>query len=253
MSGIHYQIFGQGQPLVMLHGWAMHSGIWRSFAEQLAQHCQVICVDLPGHGLSEAIEPFSLENISDSLMQALPVQRFSVLGWSLGATVAIDMAARYPERVQALQLLAGNPLFVQSLDWPGVNAEVLEAFAEQLSNDVEQTLVRFLGLQVKGLADAKILLQQIKTAVQAYPAPSLEALQAGLQILKHSDCREALQQLQCPVSVLMGDRDTLIPLALAESLKKLQPAIQLHLLENAGHVPFLSHPQQLLERVIADL
>jgi pimeloyl-ACP methyl ester carboxylesterase len=42
-------------------------------------------------------------------------------------------------------------------------------------------------------------------------------------------------------------------LALAESLKKLQPAIQLHLLENAGHVPFLSHPQQLLERVIADL
>lgn len=253
MSGIHYQVFGQGQPLVMIHGWAMHSGIWQSFAEQLAEHCQLICVDLPGHGLSEAIEPFSLENISDSLMQALPVLRFRVLGWSLGATVAIDMASRYPERVQGLQLLAGNPLFMQSADWPGVKAEILDAFAEQLSNDVQQTLVRFLGLQVKGLADAKILLQEIKTAVQAYPAPSLQALQAGLQILKYSDMRVDLQQLQCPVSVLMGDRDTLIPLALAESLKQLQPAIQIHLLENAGHVPFLSHPQQLLEWVIADL
>lgn len=250
---IDYQIFGQGQPLVMIHGWAMHSGIWQAFAQQLAQHCQVICVDLPGHGLSDAIEPCSLQNISDSLMAALPVQRFSVLGWSLGATVAIDMAARYPERLQSLQLLAGNPLFVQSVDWPGVKAEVLDAFAEQLSNDVEQTLVRFLGLQVKGLADAKILLQQIKTAVQACPSPSLEALQAGLQILKHSDQRAALQQLQCRVSLLMGDRDTLIPLALVESLKKLQPAIEIHLLENAGHVPFLSHPQQLLEWVIADL
>ncbi len=253
MSGIHYQIFGQGQPLVMIHGWAMHSGIWQAFAEQLARHCQVICVDLPGHGLSEAIEPFSLENISDSLMQALPVQQFSILGWSLGATVAIDMASRYPDRVQSLQVLAGNPLFVQSVDWPGVKAEVLDGFAEQLANDVQQTLVRFLGLQVKGLADAKTLLQQIKTAVQAYPAPSLQALQAGLQILKHSDGRVVLQQLQCPVSVLMGDRDSLIPLALADSLKRLQPAIQIHLLENAGHVPFLSHPQPLLERVIADL
>lgn len=253
MSRIHYQIFGQGQPLVMIHGWAMHSGIWQSFVEQVAQHCQVICVDLPGHGLSEMIEPFSLQNISDRLMQVLPVQQFSVLGWSLGATVAIDMAARYPDRVQSLQVLAGNPLFVESVDWPGVNAEVLDGFAEQLANDVQQTLVRFLGLQVKGLADAKTLLQQIKTAVQACPAPSLQALQAGLQILKHSDERLALQQLQCPVSVLMGDRDSLIPLALAEALKKLQPAMQIHLLENAGHVPFLSHSQQLLERVIADL
>jgi pimeloyl-[acyl-carrier protein] methyl ester esterase len=253
MSGIHYQVFGQGQPLVMIHGWAMHSGIWQAFAEQLAQHCQVICVDLPGHGLSEAIQPFSLENISDSLMQALPVQQFSVLGWSLGATVAIDMAARYPDRVQSLQVLAGNPLFVESVNWPGVKADVLDGFAEQLANDVQQTLVRFLGLQVKGLADAKTLLQQIKTAVQAYPAPSLQALQAGLQILKNNDGRVALQQLQCPVSVLMGDRDSLIPLALADSLKRLQPAIQIHLLENAGHVPFLSHPQPLLERVIADL
>ena len=253
MSGIHYQVFGQGRPLVMIHGWAMHSGIWQSFAEQLAQYCQVICVDLPGHGLSESIELLSLQNISDSLMQALPVQQFSVLGWSLGATVAIDMAARYPERVQSLQLLAGNPLFVQNADWPGVKTEVLDVFAEQLASDVQQTLVRFLGLQVKGLPDAKTLLQHIKSAVQAYPAPSLQALQAGLQILKYSDGRLALQQLQCPVSVLMGDRDTLIPLALAKSLKKLQPAIQLHLLENAGHVPFLSHSQQLLERVIADL
>jgi pimeloyl-[acyl-carrier protein] methyl ester esterase len=231
----------------------MHSGIWQSFAEQLAPHFQVFCVDLPGHGRSVAIEPFSLENISDSLMQALPVQQFSVLGWSLGATVAIDMAARYPDRVQSLQVLAGNPLFVESEDWPGVKTDVLDGFAEQLANDVQQTLVRFLGLQVKGLADAKTLLQQIKTAVQTYPAPSLQALQAGLQILKHSDGRVALQQLQCPVSVLMGDRDSLMPLALAESLKKLQPTIQIHLLENAGHVPFLSHPQPLLEWVIADL
>lgn len=245
MTTIHREIYGQGEPLVMLHGWAMHTGIWREFAQQLGQHCQVICLDLPGHGRSEVLEHFTLEQISSALLAAIPVPHFSLLGWSLGGTIAMDMLNRCPERVKKLIVLAGNPLFVQSDDWPGVKPEVLDGFAEQLNRDVALTLVRFLALQVNGLAHGKALLQTLKHAMLECSPPSTETLQAGLEILKQSDLREVLIRNQCPISLIQGDRDTLIPQASAHRLRQLNPAIDVHLLDKAGHVPFLSHPQPL--------
>ena len=251
MSGIHYEIYGQGRPLVMIHGWAMHTGIWREFAKQLAEHCQVICLDLPGHGRSASLESFDLEAIGTALLDAIPVNRFSLLGWSLGATLAVDMAARFPERVQSLLLLAGNPKFVNSADWPGLKADVLDGFAAQLSGDARLTLQRFLGLQVQGLADSKPLLQTLKLAVRECDAPAIDALQGGLDILKHSDLRESLASLDCPITAMLGDKDTLIPVQAGLALQALNPRVELHILKNAGHVPFLSHSQQLCDVIAA--
>ena len=114
MTKIHLETFGVGKPIVLVHGWAMHTGIWREFAKQLAQNYRVTCVDLPGHGRSEAIDPFTLERISTELVDAIPEQNCCWLGWSLGAAIVLDIAARYPERVSSLILLAGNPLFPSS-------------------------------------------------------------------------------------------------------------------------------------------
>ena len=72
MTKIHLESFGAGKPIVLVHGWAMHSGIWRDFARQLARNYKVICVDLPGHGHSEKIDPFTLEHISDQLVEIIP-------------------------------------------------------------------------------------------------------------------------------------------------------------------------------------
>jgi Predicted hydrolases or acyltransferases (alpha/beta hydrolase superfamily) len=141
----------------MLHGWAMHSGIWREFARQLARHRQVICLDLPGHGRSAGLAQFDLPAIGSALFDAIPVNRFSLLGWSLGATVALDMAARCPDRVQSLFLLSGNPKFVKNTDWPGVRPEVLDGFVAQLSDDTKLTLQRFLGLQVQACRESAVV------------------------------------------------------------------------------------------------
>jgi pimeloyl-[acyl-carrier protein] methyl ester esterase len=113
VSKIHLETFGEGKPIALVHGWAMHTGIWREFARQLSQNYRVTCIDLPGHGRSEKIEPFTLERVGDELVAALP-ERSCWLGWSLGATVALDIAGRYPEQVSSLVLLAGNPLFPSS-------------------------------------------------------------------------------------------------------------------------------------------
>ncbi|MDD1620829.1 MAG: pimeloyl-ACP methyl ester esterase BioH [Methylococcaceae bacterium] len=247
MTKIHREIYGEGRPLVMIHGWAMHSGVWREFARQLAEHKQVICLDLPGHGRSDGVNSFTLPEIGAALLEAIPVPKFSLLGWSLGATVAIDMASRFPERVESLLLLAGNPKFVQCDDWPGVKFEVLDAFESLLSNDVRLTLMRFLALQVNGLPDGKRLLQLMKHAMQECEPPSVEVLRSGLDILERSDLRAALKHLRCPCSIVLGDRDKLVPIGCGLALKALKPEIDVHVLENAGHVPFLSHAPRLLD------
>jgi len=249
MINLHQQTFGTGKSIVLVHGWAMHSGIWHDFAMQLAQHYQVTCIDLPGHGHSDNLDNFTLEQVADALVDAVADKQSCWLGWSLGATVVMEIAKRYPERVNNLILLAGNPHFTCTEQWPGMKVDLLEAFSEQLTLDAPATLLRFLSLQVAQLPDYKVLLKNIKTAIMARAAPNLDTLQGGLAILKQADLRPALAAAQMPILVLLGTRDTLVPIAVGEAIKDLAPTIQIVVIDKAGHVPFLSHPQIVLETI----
>ncbi len=246
MTKIHQQSFGKGKPIVLVHGWAMHSGIWRDFAGQLAKNYQVTCIDLPGHGRSEKIDSFTLERIGDALINSVSDESSCWLGWSLGATVVLDIANRFPERVNSMVLLAGNPSFTQSAQWPGMNVGLLDAFADKLNEDCQATLLRFLSLQVNNLPDYKTLLRTLKSAVLECNAPDNETLQGGLDILKHTDLRHALSDTSVPVSVILGTWDTLVPVSAGQNMQKLAPEITLNIIDKAGHVPFLSHPQEVL-------
>ena len=249
MINLHQQTFGTGKSIVLVHGWAMHSGIWHDFAIQLAQHYQVTCIDLPGHGHSESLDTFTLEQVSDALINAVADEQSCWLGWSLGATVVMDIARRYPERVNSLVLVAGNPHFTCTEQWPGIKVDLLEVFAEQLMLDAPATLLRFLSLQVAQLPDYKVLLKNLKTDLMARAMPNLDTLQGGLTILKQADLRPALATAQMPILVLLGARDTLIPVTVGEAMQALAPAIQVVVIDKAGHVPFLSHPQIVLETI----
>ncbi len=224
----------------------MHSGIWRHFAKQLAQHYQVTCIDLPGHGRSGKLTPFALEQIVDALANTVADKHSCWLGWSLGATVVLELARRFPERVDGLILLAGNPHFTGTAQWPGTKPQLLEQFADNLAADCQATLVRFLALQVNGLPDGKALLKALKAAVAECPPPDTETLQGGLDILKNADLRPVLAAANVPVLAVSGNRDTLVPAAVLRHLQPLSPHIQTHSIDKAGHLPFLSHPQELL-------
>jgi len=246
MTKIHLETYGKGKPIVLVHGWAMHAGIWREFAKQLAQNYRVTCIDLPGHGRSETIDPFTLERISGELVKAVPEQRCCWLGWSLGATVVLDIADRYPERVASLALLAGNPSYTQTQQWPGMDTVLLDDFAGHLNKDCQATLLRFLSLQVNGLHDRKVLLKALKTAVFECDAPDKNTLQGGLNILKEADLRPVLSGLTVNVSVILGGLDTLVPVAVGQKMQQLLPSLELNVIDRAGHVPFLSHSRETL-------
>ncbi|MCF6203316.1 MAG: pimeloyl-ACP methyl ester esterase BioH [Methylococcaceae bacterium] len=247
MIKIHKEVYGQGKPIVLIHGWAMHTGVWRTFAQQLALHYEVTCLDLPGHGLSETVNPYTLDQISAALIGVLPETPFCLLGWSLGATVALAMTKQYPQQIKSLIILAGNPHFVQDESWAGMNPQILEDFSDNLELNGQLALIRFLSLQVGNLPNGKQILKEIKQVIQECDLPVESVLQSGLSLLKNSDLRAELMTIQCPVNNILGDKDILIPVQVGQNIKKIQPNCEINIIADAGHVPFLSHPSEVID------
>ncbi len=247
MIKIHKEVYGQGKPIVLIHGWAMHTGVWRKFAQQLAQHYEVTCLDLPGHGLSETVEPYTLDQMSAALIEVLPKSPFCLLGWSLGATVALAMTKQYPQQINLLIILAGNPRFVQDESWAGMKPQLLEGFADNLAINSQLTFIRFLALQVGSSSNGKQILKEIKQAIQECDPPVESVLQNGLSILKNADLRAELMTAQCPIKIILGDKDTLVPVQVGQNIKKIQTNCEINVIAGAGHVPFLSHPSEVID------
>lgn len=248
---IHAESFGQGPEVVLVHGWGMHSGVWRGFARRLAGEFRVTLLDLPGHGRSGMVEAFDLEGVGDALLAAAP-PRAHWLGWSLGAKIALGLAGRHPERVASLTLLAGNARFAHGEDWPcAMDLTVLSRFAQDLMDDYHRTLMRFLGLQTWGLDNAKEVLRDLQEHVAECAEPDGAALRAGLDILRSADLRPELSRLNLPLLILLGGRDRLAPPAAGEAMRDLAAAAELRILAGAAHTPFLSHAEECHE-LLAD-
>lgn len=251
---MHIKTIGQGPNLVMLHGWSMHSAVWHDLAEGLAESFTLHLVDLPGHGQSSWQEgDLELENLLPKLASVLPEQAY-YLGWSLGGLINIAFAEQYPDRVKKLILMAATPRFVQDQNWScAVDQQVFEQFAEHLDEDQSDTLQRFLLLQARGSKQSKETIRQLSQQLAQATPPQASALKAGLKLLIDTDMRSQLQKLSCPLQVILGERDTLIPTSVLAVIKELKPGLDDVLLSGAGHAPFISQPvecQQAIERFI---
>lgn len=244
---IHAETFGLGPDVVMVHGWGMHSGVWRSFAQRLADSHRITLLDLPGHGRSGMIEEYTLEGIGEALMAVAP-ERAHWLGWSLGAKINLGLAARYPERMDSLAMLAGNARFAQAEDWPcAMDLSLLSRFADDMMRDYHRTLMQFLGLQTWGLENAREVLKELKAQVAECEEPESAALQSGLDILRTVDLRGELSALQVPLLLLLGSRDRLAPPAAGEAMYALAQNAELQVLAGAAHTPFLSHADECFD------
>lgn len=238
------ETLGEGSDVVMLHGWGMHSGILREAAERLAENFRVTLVDLPGHGRSgppASEEAFELGGLAEALLEVVP-EGAVWLGWSLGGMVAMAAAAVAPERIAGLVLVGSSPRFVRQRGWEhAMEPAVLEAFWGDLLRNYKATLTRFLALQSRGPDNAKESLRRLRGQLFEHGEPDHAALRGGLRILREADLRGALHQIECPALVLLGERDTLVPVAAGEALAGALPRARLQRLPGAGHAPFLSH------------
>jgi len=245
---LHVDHYGDphAPPLVLLHGWAMHGGIFASWSAQLAAHFHVLVVDLPGHGHSRTLN-LSFDDTADQLIAQLAEFPDAIwCGWSLGGALATRIATRAPtHQVRALVCIASNPKFVAAPDWQdGMQASVFSGFAQALANDWQAVVQRFLALEAMGSASASDSLRVLQAQVFARGEPSIAALAQGLQNLAELDSRAELTSLRCPSLWIAGARDRLVSPAAMQKAAVLANG-DFELIARAGHAPFLHAAEQL--------
>lgn len=235
---------GQAVPWVLLHGWGFGAAVLEPLARRLAAQARVVTVDLPGWGRSDAVadgaDPAAL---AEPVLARVP-RPARWLGWSMGGLVALAAAARAPDAVAAVDLLAATPRFARAPDWPGIEAAQLSTFAAAVAADPAAAHRRFLGFQLAGSEGAHRALRELRACTARDGLPAAQSLRAGLEMLLDADLRAVLAALSCPARAVLGARDPLVPAAVAARLAAMGADVRV--IDGAGHAPFLSHPQAVL-------
>ncbi|WP_341502746.1 pimeloyl-ACP methyl ester esterase BioH [Gallaecimonas sp. GXIMD4217] len=251
MASLHIETHGQGEPLVLLHGWGVNGGVFSKLVPLLADRFQLSVIDLPGFGQSQGMPAqHSALAMAELVAEQVPQQAIW-LGWSLGGLVAKEAALNRLGEPKALVTVASSPRFLDEDHWPGIKPSVLEQFAASLDGELAKVIERFLAIQAMGSETARTDIKALREAVLARPLPSREALAAGLAILDSADLRPALADIRLPFLRLYGRLDALVPGRVIARVDELSPGSQSHTFAHASHAPFISHPREFVARLTA--
>lgn len=232
---------GAAGHLMILPGWAMPGAAFAGLLPVLREHFHLTVIDLPGSGANAGVPAGgSLEAMASTVADAAPLHA-SWLGWSLGGMVAACVAANEPQRVQSLVTIGTNLTFVQRTGWQAAMPEAtFDAFERDVAGDSDAALQRFLGLQCQGAIGARDDLRSLRELVATQPHAPRAALLEGLAVLRGADLRHIAADIRCPSLWIYGERDALVPVAVAEAVARRVSGAQTAVLPGVAHVPFFS-------------
>jgi pimeloyl-[acyl-carrier protein] methyl ester esterase len=250
VNALYAETRGAGPPLVLLHGWGMNLRVFDPLRDALAAHFTVTALDLPGHGRSAWPKALSSAQLLALLTAQLP-RGGTLVGWSLGGQLCMQLAADPALDVQRLILISSTPRFVNGADWPhGLPVQTVAEFAARLARDPAGTVESFLELQVRGSAASGAVLQSLLSALREQGNALPAALAFGLQLLRDNDLRAQCSGLRIATLVIAGEYDRVTPPGAAQALAVLLPHPTLRVVRRAGHAPFLSHRREVLAAML---
>lgn len=253
---------GEGEPLVLIHGLATTRAIWTLVIPALGRSRRVITLDVPGFGDSDpAGTEFELEAVADRIARGLEAHGvtgpFDLVGHSLGAGIALTLAAAQPEGVRALVLaapagLAAYPRPAVRVLAGGVNR--LLAARRSLAPLTDLAWGRRL-LLLTAVADAAALPPtQARLLVGASAGASRSS--EALATIATADLRPLLELAPAALGLIWGEHDRTVPSRIARSISEPRPDAKLELIPGAGHVSMVERPEafvRALTRLLARL
>ena len=235
--------------VVLLHGWGSSAAVFTDLAHRLGELAEVEVLELPAHGMCHG-ESFARDagRLLDWLQARIPAGSVLV-GWSLGGTLGLQLALREPHHLAGLVTIATSPCFLRNADWPlGMEGASWEAFRAGLARDPAAQLARFVALQAHGDRRAREVAHALRVAATPASA-SADELQVALDALAAPDLRTHLATLPTPVLHVLGERDAIVDVRLADEYLRLQPQASVWVVPGAAHAPFLSAAQALTMRI----
>lgn len=236
-------------PLVLLHGWGLDAGVWAPLRTALGTGREILTPSLPGHG-TPAPATTRIDEWSNALLAGLP-ERFALCGWSLGALITLDLAARHPTRVARIALLGATPSFVtrssdsDSGNWQhGLAPTTVNGFCSGFAADPAASLKRFVALQALGDARRRTVSTLLSAALADVDSTARAPLARALAVLAGADLRDRIASIRQPACLVHGLHDALMPVAAARWLAEHLPDASLTVFDDCGHAPHLSRPAE---------
>ncbi|MDR3534691.1 MAG: alpha/beta fold hydrolase [Rhodopila sp.] len=231
MNGIKlwYATFGQGEPVIFLHGGLANADYWGLQVPQVAQHHRVILMDSRGHGRSTRDDrPYGYDLMTDDvvgLLDHLGIKRAAVVGWSDGGILGLDLAIRYPDRVSKVFAFAANT------DPSGV-VEGVE------KNPTFAAYIKRAGHEY----------EKLSATPQEYAA-FVDAI-SKMWASQPNWTADQLKAIKTPVAVVDGDHDEAIKRSHTEQIAATIPGAGLLILPNTSHFSFLQDPDQFTWHIL---
>lgn len=232
---------GVGTPLLLLHAFPLHAGMWRAQLDGALGEARVLAPDLPGFGASPepAGEP-ALDTWADAvarLMDAVGLERAVIGGLSMGGYLAMAFARRHGDRLAGL-LLADTKA---SADAPGALANRERIAAAVLARQsVALLLEEKTEDALLGSESTPELVAEVRALIGA--ANPVGVAWAQRAMAARPDSFETLAQLTVPAAVVVGEHDVLTPLADAEAMASALPDAELTVIPGVGHLSALEAP-----------
>jgi pimeloyl-ACP methyl ester carboxylesterase len=235
-----YHLQGQGEPVVLLHGWGTSSQSLDGVATCLLPTHRVVSVDLPGFGWSQAPpEAWGTAHYADHtrrLLDELGIAKGVLLGHSFGGRIAIQMAAHHPDLVSRLILVASA----------GVRPKRGARYhARVLTTKMLRRLLTVPGLERVGVR----LLSRWQAKVGSRDYRAAGRLRPTLVKVVNEDLTPILATVQAPTLLLWGDQDEEVRGAAMETLAATIPRARLVVFPGAGHFPFQDAPEAFCRHV----
>ncbi len=239
---LNYDVSGEGKPILFLHGWGMSSRVWKYQVGHFSEKFKTITLDLRGHGESSPSDDYTFDTLAGDVKEfteGLSLGPVSLVGWSIGGSVAIKVASIYPEILHSLILVSTTPKFVSSEDFPyGQPEAMLKRLAKQIDRDVNKAMVEFCSL----MFNEEGITEEVWETVATKEWPAKETLNGYLKTLSESDLRENLKNINVPTLIVHGMLDRIsfheAAVFMADRIKR----VRLETHHDEGHAPFLTRP-----------
>lgn len=233
-----YRRAGTGEPLVLVHGYLGGSGQWEREIDHFSQGFDVIAPDLPGYGDASGLP--ALDRIEDmaeaviGLIDRLGIERFVLLGHSMGGMIAQEIAARIAPRITRLVLYGTGPLGLMPDRF-----ESIERSKERLRAEGVACTARRIAATWFRNAEAG---RGFELVAGIGARASDQAAVMGLDAMAHWDGRGALEKLAMPVLVVWGDSDKSYRWPQVETLWRTLSDARLSVISGAAHAAHLEKP-----------
>jgi pimeloyl-ACP methyl ester carboxylesterase len=247
---LHYNIFGEGKPVIVLHGLFGSSRNWQSVAKTLSLNFQIITPDLRNHGQSFHAESMTYTEMSEDVLELIKINSLdnvSLIGHSMGGKVAMINALLHSHVIEKLAVLDIAPISYEHRYgklFQAMNNLPLDNIKSR--NEAE----KILNDQINDIFLTRFLLQNLARTDNGFEwRLNLPAIQSNIEYISSFPDIGPDTQYEKPALFLGGEKSHFVQPQYHEKIKKYFPNADIELIENAGHMLHIEQPDKTVSKL----